>query len=183
MTLHSCKTELNGRTLWFDGHSTVLPSNIQQMLVEGITPSKLHTTEITPEIEQYNKFVPKSERIDVKRSCEDLVLEWNIPDEYKNLDIIRYMNKCFTERCGHLSGDEYTMRVVRLGQELTLYKRLDLFDFLRTIIYVINTLSETNKIWGVGRGSSVSSFVLYLIGVHDVDSVAYDLDVSDFLKS
>jgi DNA polymerase III alpha subunit len=36
-------------------------------------------------------------------------------------------------------------------------------------------------VWGIGRGSSVSSYVLYVLGVHDVDSYAYDLDIGDFL--
>ena len=70
----------------------------------------------------------------------------------------------------------------RVNDELTLYKKLDLLPVLRTIIFVINTLRENSVVWGVGRGSSVSSYVLYLIGAHDVDSIKYDLDVNEFLR-
>jgi DNA polymerase III alpha subunit len=54
---------------------------------------------------------------------------------------------------------------------------------LRAITYVINTLQDKNIVWGVGRGSSVSSYVLYILGVHDVDSVKYNLDIADFLRA
>jgi len=37
-------------------------------------------------------------------------------------------------------------------------------------------------IWGVGRGSSVASYVLYLLDVHRIDSMFYDLDPSEFLR-
>ncbi len=71
----------------------------------------------------------------------------------------------------------------RVQAELIMYKELQLLPVLRAIIYVINTLQDKNIVWGVGRGSSVSSYVLYLIGVHDVDSVKYDLDFTDFLRA
>ena len=37
-------------------------------------------------------------------------------------------------------------------------------------------------IWGVGRGSSVSSYILYLIGVHRVNSLKFGFDIKDYLK-
>ena len=42
---------------------------------------------------------------------------------------------------------------------------------------------KTNSIvWGVGRGSSVASYVLFLLGVHKIDSVKYNLDWREFLR-
>ena len=35
---------------------------------------------------------------------------------------------------------------------------------------------------GVGRGSSVASYILYLIGVHRIDSIKYNLDWKEFLR-
>jgi len=43
-------------------------------------------------------------------------------------------------------------------------------------------MRKNNLVWGVGRGSSVSSYLLYLIGVHKVDSYKYRLDIKEFLK-
>jgi DNA polymerase III alpha subunit len=37
-------------------------------------------------------------------------------------------------------------------------------------------------VWGVGRGSSVASYVLFLIGVHRIDSMKYNLDYKEFLR-
>jgi DNA polymerase III alpha subunit len=43
-------------------------------------------------------------------------------------------------------------------------------------------MRKENIVWGVGRGSSVASYVLYLIGVHKIDSLYYNLDVEEFLR-
>jgi DNA polymerase III alpha subunit len=48
--------------------------------------------------------------------------------------------------------------------------------------YLVDTLRKNNVVWGVGRGSSVASYILYLIGVHKVDSIKYNLDINEFLK-
>jgi DNA polymerase III alpha subunit len=68
----------------------------------------------------------------------------------------------------------------RLISELMMYKEADKLDVLRTIIYMVEMLEQHNVVYGVGRGSSVSSYVLYVIGIHDIDSFAYDLDINDF---
>jgi DNA polymerase III alpha subunit len=43
-------------------------------------------------------------------------------------------------------------------------------------------MRENDIVWGVGRGSSVASYTLYLIGVHKIDSIKYELDINEFLK-
>jgi DNA polymerase III alpha subunit len=48
--------------------------------------------------------------------------------------------------------------------------------------YLVDAMRENKIVWGVGRGSSVASYVLYLIGVHRIDSIKYDLDIKEFLK-
>jgi DNA polymerase III alpha subunit len=70
----------------------------------------------------------------------------------------------------------------RVGQELLLYQERDLFDLLRYLKYLVDTLRKNNVVWGVGRGSSVASYVLFLIGVHRIDSLYYDLNIDEFLK-
>ena len=70
----------------------------------------------------------------------------------------------------------------RAGEELLLYQERNLFDLLRYLRYLVDTMRDNGIVWGVGRGSSVSSFVLYLLGVHKINSLYYDLDPSEFLK-
>jgi DNA polymerase III alpha subunit len=95
-----------------------------------------------------------------------------MPDEYKQLDIAEHV----------LSLCKSDIELQRVGQELLLYQERDLFDLLRYLKYLVDIMRENKLIWGVGRGSSVSSYVLYLLGVHRIDSIYYNLDIAEFLR-
>ena len=97
---------------------------------------------------------------------------WRMPKEYKDLDIAEYVLG--------LCQQEHELQ--RVGQELLLYQERDLFDLLRYLKYLVDTLRKNNVVWGVGRGSSVASYVLFLLGVHKIDSLYYNLDIEEFLK-
>jgi hypothetical protein len=97
---------------------------------------------------------------------------WHMPSEYQQLDIAQYiLDRCKTDA-----------ELQRCGQELLMYQERDLFDLLRFLKYLVDTMTEHQVIWGVGRGSSVASYVLYKLGVHRIDSMFYDLDVGEFLR-
>jgi DNA polymerase III alpha subunit len=97
---------------------------------------------------------------------------WYMPEEYKQLDIAEYV----------LSLCDSDAKLQRCGNELLLFQERNLFDLLRYLKYLVDTLRANNMIWGVGRGSSVASYVLYLLGVHRIDSMFYDLDPNEFLR-
>jgi DNA polymerase III alpha subunit len=69
-----------------------------------------------------------------------------------------------------------------VDQELELFIKNDMYDLLHVMKYVVDTLRENNVVWGVGRGSSVASYVLHLIGVHKIDSVKYNIPIEEFFK-
>lgn len=97
---------------------------------------------------------------------------WFMPDNYKQLDIAAFLvQQCKTET-----------ELERVARELLLYEERNLFDLLRFLKYLTDTLRQHDIVWGVGRGSSVASYVLYLLGVHKIDSIKYDLDIKEFLK-
>jgi DNA polymerase III alpha subunit len=99
------------------------------------------------------------------------ITNWNIPnDYYPNLVEMLYA-MCETQ--------EQTDRV---DQELGLFIKNNMYDVLHCMKYIVDTLRENNVVWGVGRGSSVSSYVLYLIGVHKIDSIKYKLPIEEFFK-
>lgn len=98
--------------------------------------------------------------------------EWNIPDEYKRIDLIEY----FVSK--PLNEEEQQ----RVSEELSMYFERGLENLLRTLIYLVDVMREHNIVWGVGRGSSVASYCLYLIGVHRINSIKYQLDIKEFLK-
>ena len=98
--------------------------------------------------------------------------EWFIPEEYKTFDIAKWL----LDQCTH----EEEMQ--RVGKELLLYQKRDMFILLQYMKYLVDTMRANNIVWGIGRGSSVSSFVLFLIGIHRINSLYYDLDIEEFLK-
>jgi len=97
---------------------------------------------------------------------------WHMPDQYKNLDIAAHiLSLCASEA-----------ELQRCGSELLLYQERDLFNLLRYLKYLVDTMTQHQLIWGVGRGSSVASYVLYKLGVHRIDSMYYNLDPGEFLR-
>jgi DNA polymerase III alpha subunit len=97
---------------------------------------------------------------------------WHMPPEYVKLDIARWvLDQCATDA-----------ELQRVADELMLFQERDLFNLLRWLKYFVDTMRANKVVWGVGRGSSVASYVLYLIGVHKINSMYYDLDISEFLK-
>ena len=97
---------------------------------------------------------------------------WHMPEKYKQLDIAAHViAMCDTDE-----------KLQRVGHELLLYQERGLFDLLRYLKYLVDVMHDNHVIWGVGRGSSVASYVLYLLGVHRIDSMYYDLDVGEFLR-
>jgi DNA polymerase III alpha subunit len=97
---------------------------------------------------------------------------WRMPQEYKDLDIAAYILGLCTDEA----------ELQRCGTELLLYQERDLFNLLRYLKYLVDVMTKNRVIWGVGRGSSVASYVLYKMGVHRIDSIYYNLDVSEFLR-
>jgi len=97
---------------------------------------------------------------------------WFMPAEYQDVDI----DSLVLKRC---TTQAETNRTVL---ELLEYKQRNLYPLLQYLNYMVETLRANNIVWGVGRGSSVASFVLYLLGVHKVDSLAYNLDPYEFFR-
>ena len=97
---------------------------------------------------------------------------WFMPDKYKQINIEDYIvNKCKTQ-----------FEIDRCMYELNMYEARGLEDVLRFLIYLVDYLRENNIVWGVGRGSSVASYILFLIGIHKINSLKYKLDIKEFLK-
>ena len=97
--------------------------------------------------------------------------EWFMPEDYcPNLVEFLY-GKCTTEEQRN-----------RVSEELEAFVKHGMYDLLHYLKYMVDTLEENNILWGVGRGSSVASYVLFLIGVHSIDSIKYNLDWQEFLR-
>ena len=55
-------------------------------------------------------------------------------------------------------------------------------NVLKFMIYLMQVIKEKDIVTGAGRGSSVSSLVLFLIGVHYIDPIKYSLSYKEFLR-
>jgi DNA polymerase III alpha subunit len=143
--------------------------SLQGMLVEPGVDLETASAylEQVPELVEYTFTDITVEEFDVMKQNS-----WHMPDEYKNLDIAEYI----------LSLCDSDAKLQRCGEELLLFQERNLFDLLRYLKYLVDTLRSNNMIWGVGRGSSVASYVLYLLGVHRIDSLFYQLDAREFLR-
>ena len=110
--------------------------------------------------------------LEVEKFDQLMQSAWHMPAEYYNMDIAQWLlDQCKTQE-----------ELQRVGQELLLYQERDLFVLLKQLKYIVDTWRKHNIVWGVGRGSSVASYVLYLIGVHKINSIYYDLDITEFLR-
>lgn len=109
---------------------------------------------------------------EIPESVEDAVTQWNIPDSIAKLDLDVY----FAEKVNSVE------EAIRVAEELALYRERKMEPMLRFMIHLVNVMQENNIVWGVGRGSSVSSFLLYLVGLHSINSVKYNLDIKEFIR-
>jgi DNA polymerase III alpha subunit len=97
--------------------------------------------------------------------------QWFMPKDHCPDLIELLFNSCQTQE-----------QIERVTTELELFVQYGMYDVLFYLKYLVDTMREQGIVWGVGRGSSVASYVLYLIGVHKVDSIKFSLDIKEFFK-
>lgn len=172
------KTALANRVLWVDGVSEVEPERIIELLERGVPASLLSTTKATPELAEFNKLTDSPITVKTELSVK-FPPAWTIPERYKLLDLEAYL----LSLADRIEVDQlYEQRLQRLVSEIDTYLSLGYHDVLRLLIYIVDTLKAKRQVWGVGRGSSCSSYLLYLLGLHEVDCVLYDVPLSDFIR-
>lgn len=145
-------------------------SQLENALVDKTVDLETAATmlENVPGLVRYNQLAQVSlEEFDHR--CQN---NWFMPQKYKDMDIAEHvLSLCATDA-----------ELQRCGTELLLFQERDLFNLLRYLVYLVDTMRENRLIWGVGRGSSVASYVLYKLGVHQIDSMYYELDPAEFLR-
>jgi DNA polymerase III alpha subunit len=149
-------------------------TNTEKQLIEGVLkhgPDILEHCQTADDISQYLDQVSQ-EHLDYPTPPNAInPKHWFIPkDYYPNLVEFLY-SQCTT--------DEQKDRV---SQELELFVLNGMYDVLHVMKYVVDTLRANNVVWGVGRGSSVASYVLHIIGVHKIDSIKYNIPIEEFFK-
>lgn len=164
------------------GQAILTSDNLRDLLLQGknINRSNIVNDE---EIELFNKYQEallketitlseEADNISYDKFHENCSNEWLFPAKYQSIDVHKWLlDKCKTSE-----------EIDRVEQEYLLYEERDLVMLLRLFIFVVDYFRKNNFVWGIGRGSSVNSYILYLIGIHRVDSILYELRIEDFLK-
>ena len=121
-------------------------------------------------ISPLTKYIP----LDVNQADFDNALqsEWFMPEKYKKLNIHNYI----------LTKTKDGEETERAALELAEFENRKMINLLRYMVYLVDFMRENGIVWGVGRGSSVASFVLYLIGIHKINPIQYGLDWREFLR-
>ena len=158
---------------------------LYEMLYDGKDINNVKTVSWSEDFEKFNSAIRSNYIEDELYSAlEKLTMsvdefdemnqsKWFVPAEYKDIDLHKY---CL-DRC----ADEVD-ECARVCEELHAFEQRGLNDLLRYIIHLVDFMRANDIVWGVGRGSSVASFVLYVIGIHRINSIQYELDWREFLR-
>jgi DNA polymerase III alpha subunit len=120
-----------------------------------------------PKLSKYTEFTGSTHEFDDLQQHNLL-----IPKKYQDFPIVEWLfSQCKTDT-----------EIDRVTDELTLFIEREMITVLQYLKYIVDTMRTNSILWGVGRGSSVASYCLYLIGIHKIDSIKYNLDIKEFLK-
>ena len=151
-------------TGWLSG------SNVTDVVVEDTKPINIYNEWCqTFDLDQ---FIDAKIENNTDTYVEDCLRKWNMPDNYMNINIHEWlMKQCTTAQ-----------QRDRVYTELLEYEKRGMIIVLKFLLYLVDTCEKHDIVLGVGRGSSVASYCLYLLGIHCVDSIKYKLDIKEFLK-
>ena len=164
-----------------DNEIIINEDKLVELFLQG---KQVHTVtmENTVSVDRYNQFCSLfliDENINVElpnngldKYNKELVDNWFMPDEYKKINIIDHL----------LSKTKNEAEYQRVVTELTEFEERGLLSLLQYMMYFVELMRENDVVMGVGRGSSVASYVLYLLGVHKIDSIKYNLDYKEFFR-
>lgn len=166
-----------------DTGAMVAKHNLLLNLALDEKPFKDLPFEPHPDISRYHRMAGTTKTAKVWRENDELTgpsddtFDWRIPDEYASLDVVELCEDTLIEL--DLTSEIY---VERLAKELALVEERGMANFLRCLLWITQTFRENGVVWGLGRGSSCASLVLYLLGVNKVDPVRYDIPMEEFYK-
>lgn len=162
-------------------------NTLVEMMLLDITPHTV-TMKDTTVIDKYNHFcslflLDSKINVDTPEDGSDKYnkeneTNWYMPEYYKDLSL----ELVLADRLEQLGYSHNSLQWKRVQDEYAEFEARGLESLLKYMIYLVDVMRENSIVWGVGRGSSVASYVLYLIGVHKIDSVKYNLDFKEFFR-
>jgi DNA polymerase III alpha subunit len=141
-----------------------------QLARDGVSLNNLKAI-TSPEVEKFNLFSEEQIDTNLVTDTSDWY-KWNTPEPFCSIDVPAYLRAL-------TSDAPYSER---LEIELGHFETRNMFPLVRHVIYLIDYMKKNDMIWGVGRGSSSASLIFYLIGLHRIDPILYDIPLNEFIK-
>lgn len=178
---------LDDYIICFDGSVIIEPSKLFKY-ASHVDLSKIKITELTPDIRKYNSMSSPQQRLNVwdpEKKIDLPTVTWLFDSTIRKMtdaELFEYVCVLYRQKIQDKSDSYIRQSTQRLLYEWKLFIQKGLISLLRALLSTINTMTHNNVCWGPGRGSSTSSYLLFVIGLHDVDCVEYDVDVHDFIR-
>ena len=175
------KTDLTDGILWFDGTREVTPEKVPELLLTQVPIGKIVVSETNSDIDLFNSLSDEIIHVGKTKNIP-LDMSWDIPKEYSDIDLEKFIiSKLDLWAVFNLkTTDEYDTYEIRVKNELVEIGLRGIEMIFKTIIFMIDELKSSKTVWGVGRGSSCASLVLYLIGLHKVNPIKYGIPMTEF---
>lgn len=171
--------ELDGRRIFEDGTVICDQRSIMELLYQNKSLDGV-ISEPCEDIELYraaNRMLD-SNFANIETASDQVYgkVEWSehwlTPEPYASIDVKSLcMSKCQDQT-----------ELDRAIMELDLFEQRGMIPVLQHLLYLMDDWRQRGVVWGVGRGSSVGSFVLYLIGINRINPMEWGLGIEEFLK-
>lgn len=147
--------------------------SIDGIFIDDSTEVELFNRNISRLTELHDEIMsmPKQDisKIEYHRNLSEV---WLMPNKYYDIDLKNWL----------LEKTSTTEERNRVEEEYKLYHEKNLENLLRLMMYLVDSFRKYGILWGVGRGSSVASYILYLIGINRINPLKYDLNIEEFLR-
>lgn len=176
--------DLEGRSLWVDGHSSFNKKGLYDLILQDQNIENVSITNSDNEIEKFSKLTGIKFKEKHSPNYSELDDNFLIPEKYKKIPLEKYfLNKLKNlSTYNEMNKQDKEDSVTRIIRELELYREKGMEDVLRCSIFIIDEFKRNNIVWGPGRGSACCSYLLYLVELHDIDSIKFSLDIDEFLR-
>lgn len=176
--MKNLSTPLKDRVLRYDGTSIVAPEKVVEFLLDGADINQLAVTHLSEAVEQFN--ANSNQTLGVMGDVPvTLTYDWVLEEPHASLTLQDIQDRLVARL--DVNDPRLQERMDRLALELGEFETRGLIPALRAIIYVIDTFTKNDIVWGVGRGSSCASYVLFLLNLHLVDPILYDIPLTEFM--
>lgn len=172
--------KLGNRVIDKQGNVVYFDDALIELLYQEEIPEGVLFPENNKDVQLFNQYSYKNfddvyykipERI---KTLEERKNTWFYPEKYDEINLEEYFNNLVQNY-----PQSYKDRVV---EELRLCKEKDMEKFLRFCLYFSDMIKEKDFVVGVGRGSSSASLLLFLLQIHLIDPIKYELNIREFLK-